>query len=344
MERLDPRKEVILKAVIIEYVATAEPIGSERLAQKYELGVRSATVRNELSEMSDLGYLEQPHTSAGRIPSDTGYRYYVDRIVHEKPPAPDEQAQVLNVAQRSEVLHSILQHTTKLVSRLTHQLTAATVESHSKTTIRSAIVTALGHRRLLLVLILNNGDVANRMMECSSDTTLEAIGVANSILSESLRNMTLKQVSKAKAPSVPGHPVLESILQSVYANLKVLSSELSGGKLLMEGEEYILAQPELRRSEEVLREVLSQIEDEAALTQAVGATGGDQVSVSIGKENETDGLKHLTIMRHRYSVGGEDAGTLAIIGPTRQDYERNLAILNFAAKAISHALAEDVPE
>src|SRR6476469_9984716 len=130
MTELDPRQQTILKAIVVEYVLSAEPIGSEALLQKYPLGVRSATVRNEMAEMSELGFLEQPHTSAGRIPSDLGYRYYVDRLIVPKQPDVDAKQRVKGVADQGDALQANLRDTAKMLSRLTHLLTvAATVRN-----------------------------------------------------------------------------------------------------------------------------------------------------------------------------------------------------------------------
>src|SRR3954447_6189397 len=120
MSELDPRKQTILRAIIVEYVDAAEPVGSEMLVQKYALGVKSATVRNKMAEMSELGYLEQPHTSAGRIPSDLGYRYYVDRLLQIPELAESAKSRVRGAAEDGEALQSLLRDTTRALSRLTH--------------------------------------------------------------------------------------------------------------------------------------------------------------------------------------------------------------------------------
>src|SRR2546423_8465023 len=120
MPDLDARKQSILHAVIVEYVGGAEPVGSELLVQKYAFGIKSATVRNELAEMADLGFLEQPHTSAGRIPSDMGYRYYVDRLIVPAQPEQDSKQQVKGVAEQGDALQATLRDTARVLSRLTH--------------------------------------------------------------------------------------------------------------------------------------------------------------------------------------------------------------------------------
>src|SRR5580704_12906856 len=136
MADLDPRKETILRAIIVEYVTTAEPIGSEALVQKYELGVRSATVRNELAEMSEMGYLEQPHTSAGRVPSDLGYRYFVDRLIVEHHLDQATKDKVKGTTEEGEALQLLLRDTARVLSRITHLLGVATTMRDQQVTLK----------------------------------------------------------------------------------------------------------------------------------------------------------------------------------------------------------------
>jgi heat-inducible transcriptional repressor len=134
MHELDPRKQTILRAIVFEYVSGAEPVASEQLVHKYQLGVKSATVRNEMAEMSELGYLEQPHTSAGRIPSDQGYRYFVDRLIVQREPELAAKKRLKDAAEEGDALQELLRDTTRVLSRLTHQLSAATVVRDSALT------------------------------------------------------------------------------------------------------------------------------------------------------------------------------------------------------------------
>src|SRR5690349_8648351 len=173
MSELAPRQQVILRAIVLEYVSGAEPIASELLTSKYDLGVKSATVRNEMAELSEQGYLEQPHTSAGRVPSDQGYRYFVDNLIRPRDPEADAKGRVKGATEEGEVLRSLLSETTKALSRATHLLSAATTIRDGAVTVRSALVSAMGPQTALLVLPLSNGDVQNRMLECPPGLTLE---------------------------------------------------------------------------------------------------------------------------------------------------------------------------
>jgi len=213
-EALDPRKRIILRAVIFEYVAEGEPVGSELIAQKYELGVRSATIRNELAEMSELGYLEQPHTSAGRVPSDAGYRYYVDHMVESSTPDRVQQQRVNDATQRSEFLKAVLQDTTKTLSRLTHQLAAATTSAGASVKVHSAIVTALGPTRAMLVVALNNNDAQSRILEFPSGLSLEDFGRLNELLPGLLVNLSARGLTRLKTPATTGKAAYDKLRAS----------------------------------------------------------------------------------------------------------------------------------
>src|ERR1700678_861593 len=156
MPDLAPRKQTILQAIVIEYVMAAEPVASEQIVQKYELGVKAATVRNEMAEMAELGYLEQPHTSAGRIPSDLGYRYYVDRLITQSELAEATRGKVRTAAEDGEALQKLLRDTARVLSRLTHLLGVATSLRETGVTVRNAVLSALGPKQAMIVLILSN--------------------------------------------------------------------------------------------------------------------------------------------------------------------------------------------
>src|SRR5579862_1627719 len=244
MADLDPRKETILRAIIIEYVGSAEPVGSEALLQKYELGVRSATVRNEMAEMSDLGYLEQPHTSAGRIPSDMGYRYYVDRLITDRTVRDSARQQVKQATSEGDALQELLRDTARILSRITRLMTVATTLRDHQVTVRTAVVSALGPQQALMVLVLSNGHVENRMLECPSGLTLQDVGAANEFLVGAVTGHNLRTLSRLKAPAPGANAASDKLLALLCTTIRQASRDLTRGKVITEGEEYMFGQPE----------------------------------------------------------------------------------------------------
>ncbi len=329
---------MILRAIIVEYVSAAEPVGSEALVQKYELGVRAATVRNEMAEMSDLGYLEQPHTSAGRIPSDQGYRYYVDKISEPKP-LEDSAKQVLRqTTSEGDALNGMLRQTAQALSRLTHLLTVATTVRDRETTVKTAILSALGPSQALLVLVLSNGHVENRLIECPAGLTLQDVGLANEQLASAVTGKTLGQLARVKTPSGAGGPVMDRLLSVLWTTIRQVSRDLTRGVLVREGEEFMFGQPEFQRDAGRLSELLEQLTQLDLLYDAV-ALDAPQV-VTIGRENRLGAMHQLSVVRHAFSIGDREAGLVAVIGPTRMDYDTSIPMVSFTARALSDALTK----
>lgn len=337
MAELDARKQSILQAVIFEYVSTADPVGSELLVQKYGLGVKSATVRNELADLADLGYLEQPHTSAGRIPSDKGYRYYVDRLIVNREPETLTKQKVHDAASDGDALQALLRDTAKALSRFTQLLTAATTTRDQNVVVRNAIISALGPTQALLVLVLSNGHVENRMIECPSGLTLEDIGRANELLRTAAVGKVLRTVGKQKSPSGGGNPAIDKLLTTIWANMRNIVRDLTRGLLITEGEEYMFAQPEFQRDAASLAHLLDELIESDVLYETLAPADGPQ-TVTIGKEHRHEGMHQLSVVRHSFYVGENEAGVIALVGPTRMRYETSIPLVNYTARALSESL------
>jgi heat-inducible transcriptional repressor len=340
MAELDPRKQSILRAVVFEYVSTAEPVGSELLTNKYQLGVKSATVRNELADLAELGFLEQPHTSAGRIPSDLGYRYFVDRLIVTRDPEAETKNKVRSASEEGEALSTMLRETTRALSRITHLLTAATTLSDANVTVRNVIVSALSPQQSMLVLVLSNGHVENRMIEVPPRLTLQDLGGANQIITQAAAGKTLRWFMKNKAPAHPGNPALERFLASIWGALRAIGRDVTRGAVTTEGEEFLFAQPEFQRDVGALSEVIEALKDSDAFLDALVAPGDQPQGVTIGREHKQERLHSFSVVRQSFFVGETEAGSIALIGPTRMHYENSIPLVNFAARALSDSLTK----
>lgn len=338
MEQLESRKQLILRAVILEYVAAAEPVASEQITVNYELGVKSATVRNELADMTELGYLEQPHTSAGRIPSDRGYRYFVDHMMVEQTPNTETKFTIHRATEDGEALQPLLIQTTMALSRISHLLSAATTVRGGHLTIRSAMVSAFGPHQALAVVALSNGHVMNRMIECPQNLTLSDIGLANEALIGKAVGTTIRSLAKAKAPTVPGSKSADKLVAAVWTAMKAMSKEFTRGQLITSGEEFLFGQPDFVRNAGRLSEILDELKQSDILHESIASSGEIPSPVTIGKENRHENMHQLTVIRQSFYIGGEEAGTVAIIGPTRLNYEAAIPLIDHTAKALSNAL------
>ncbi len=340
MPELDNRKQTILRALVFEYVLGAEPVGSELIVQKHDLGIRSATVRNELAEMSELGYLEQPHTSAGRIPSDRGYRYYVDRLVVEKEPDQATRLQVRQKTDEGEVLQDLLRDTTSLLSRLTKMLAAATIVKDHGIVIRNALVSAIGPQQALLVLVLSNGTVENRLIECPIGLTLDDIGRTNEMLAQLVAGKTLRTAIKLKNPPHGPSDGQNKLVATIWVAIRSTSKEKTRGTVVTEGEEFMVAQPEFQKDVRLLADVLDSIGDANTLYEALHGPSEQGKPITIGLENRPDALVPLSIIRQSFYVGENEAGVIAVIGPKRMPYDTSIPLVSFTARALSEALTK----
>lgn len=327
-----------MRAIILEYIEGAEPISSELIANKYDLGVRSATIRNEMAEITDLGFLDQPHTSAGRIPSDQGYRYFVDHLLLFNRPSTEEQRTLKTATRDEETLRDLVQETTKALSRMTKLMTAAITVRDARIRVRNAIVTALGPDRALFILVLENGHTENRIIDCPTGLTLEQIGEVNDTLQTAMAGKTLSEVARAKITPLR-HPTAQMLLSAAHSALKTTAKDLTRGHLIVEGEEYVLSQPEFQREPASLQGIINSLSDEDALREEIAASNSSG-TISIGKENNAEPHYPLTFIRRAFNVADQEAGIIAIIGPTRMHYSRNLGLLDYTADSISDVLTK----
>jgi heat-inducible transcriptional repressor len=328
---------MILHAIVVEYVSTAEPVGSEALVSRYPLGVKSATVRNEMAELLDLGLIEQPHTSAGRIPSDLGYRYYVDRLVITKEIDTVVQDRLRTSAGDGEALQTVLRDTARLLSRLTRLLGVATTVREPNITIRTAVVSAIGPNQLLFVLALSNGHIENRMIEVPADLTLEHIGMANEALASHLVGQKLRLKSNHKAPATNLSPIADKVVSLAWNQLVTIAKSYAKGSLVVEGEEQLLTQPEFKKDVDTFATLMEELHDSDVLYQSLANSQSGQI-VTIGRENPRAELKQFSIVRQSYYVGEDEAGVIAVVGPTRMKYDDGIPLVNFTAAALSESL------
>lgn len=336
MQDLDARKQSLLRAIVVEYIQNAEPIGSEMLTQKYDLGVKSATVRNELAEMADLGYLEQPHTSAGRIPSDRGYRFFVDRLVIEQTIDETRQRTIRDASEDPEALVDMLRETVKVLSRATMQLGVATTTRDLGITVRTAIISALGPSQALLVLAFSNGHIENRMIECPQNLTLEDIGRANQALCLGVLGQDLKSLTKSKTPQATENQPSDKLTGLIWTHVRAIARQLTRGKLITEGEEFLFSKPEFQRDAASLAELFRELDETDLLYEAVSPQAD---VVTIGKENRAEQLHKFSVIRKAYLVGQNQVGVVALVGPTRMDYGSSIPLVNYTADAISRSLS-----
>src|SRR5579875_2752440 len=326
MMTLDGRKVRILQTVVEDYVHTTRPVGSERLMELCDLGCKPATIRNEMAEMADMGYLAQPHTSAGRIPTDLGYRYYVDELMDSRDSLKPEEVEQIRLPQGE--VEELLQQTCRILAHLTHYASIATHPVTESVRLRRVYLAEADARHLLLVVLLSTGHVEHLLLE----TEVIPSSIDLLALSGYLHSIT----AGYKLEEIVGY---RRLLLQVLQTLAQMAASLSNRRVFLEGTGQLLRQPEFHDIQR-LETLLNALELHQALLQVLSRVSaqGRSYSVVIGSENEWEPLQVCAIVTTTYEVAGQPVGYLGVVGPTRMEYWRATAAVQIMAQNLSNIL------
>ena len=302
---LSDRRQIVLRVLIEEYIARALPVGSRTLVERYNLGISSATVRNELSSLEEEGYLVQPHTSSGRIPTDYGYRAFVDDLLARE--KFDDENLVKALRESAGELDELMEKTSRALARLTDCMTLVIPPCSLSFDIKVVNLIELTPQRLLLVVVTNDGQVFNRQIETKTTQSAEEIAKTQDLLNRLLAGKSLS--SKSDDVSSLLDDVQDDLFQLVLSELMDCLKDQSVKKPHSLGMTHLLCQPEFSESARILP-VLEQLEDDAVLLR-----------VRIGHENDSEALSGVSLVASQFG-GGKQRGLIAIIGPTRMNYSQ----------------------
>ena len=340
---LDERKQKILGAVVRDYVETVKPLGSEELAQRHQWGIKSATIRNELAELSDLGFLRQPHTSAGRIPSDQGYRFYVDHLM-ALPLQEEAVLPILDKEDQALEMERLLRRTCALLTRTTSYTSVATPPRPADTQLNHIFISPAGDDRLLLVLILSTGQVENRLLcpappESASASSGEMAAVGNALNAALVGHSLATLPAASFAPPAEFSPSLRGLYSALVAAAQQMAQAAAeDDSIYLEGASEILRQPEFRDVAKI-ECVLETLQRGTLLFQTLSrALLGADVTVVIGAENHVPAMTECSVVTASYYVGTRRRGTLGVVGPTRMDYDRAVPAVGFFSRTLSRTL------
>ncbi len=338
------RRLHVLRAIVIEHVATNEPVSSKTVAQEYVSDVSSATIRSDMSALEDQGYIQQPHTSAGRTPTEAGYRIFVDNLGRPKPLSEQEMRQLEGDLERAEDRDDIIERTARLLARLTRQAAVVELPDLSLLGIRKVELIDLGPNRVLVLVISTSGRIAERQIEFSApDDPREeeaSLRKASAILTEACADLDLQQA-----------PVkLDRILEKVPANLKELL-ELAADAVTdmvrpMTVSRFAIAgASNLARTGMGFRDVstvLEALEQQAPIAGVLRDLHTGPVQVSIGTENENDKLSEVSVVSATYDFPARHPVHVGVIGPTRMDYPNSLGAVKAVSEHLSKLLLNDL--
>ncbi len=339
-DELDPRKMLILKAIIDDYIASVEPVGSRTIAKKYDMGLSSATIRNEMADLEEMGYLSQPHTSAGRVPSDKGYRFYVDRLLGfagiEPAAGPEEIEEIRNYMQRrvNELNHAI-KVASEIVSELT-QYTAIAMAPAVKSYVMKALqIVPVERGKALIVVVLQNDIVKNRLISIDPSIDPDILIKLSHIINEKFTGCPAEEISivminEIVALSGVQRDLLLPIIDGIIDSIK----QFNTAEIYTEGTSKLLSHPEFNNIEKA-RTLLELLQQEDFLTDLLTrcAKGGGLV-VRIGSENELDEINECSVVTATYSVNGVNLGTIGVLGPTRMNYAKVISALEYIRRKL----------
>lgn len=332
---LSDRKRRILKAIIDEYIENAEPVGSKVIAARSRLSVSPATIRNEMSELEELGYLEQPHISAGRVPSTAGYRLYVNELM-QTPALSVREAEAINSALGTQMreLEKMLRDFGSLVSRLTNYTTYTLTTRASSETVRKFDVFLIDPQTAICVIVTSSGLLKNKQLKLpcrtDEDSILRVARICNMFFTErTLDDISLSLIRRAATEAGE----LSSLVMSIAEFAGDILSENREGDVYIDGISRILSHPEYRDPEKA-QELLSYLTDKEELIRHTRKHYGDSgetspIRFSIGTENSDEPLRDAGIVYGSYDLGKNLQGVIGIVGPTRMDYAKVAANLNY---------------
>jgi heat-inducible transcriptional repressor len=337
---LDERKRLVLRAIIDSYIETAEPVGSRTIARKHDLGVSPATIRNEMADLEETGYLQQPHVSAGRVPSDKGYRFYVDALM-EPYVFPGVELRKLH----EEMLNAQpsterrIHEAARLLAFLTQSVSLIVAPSTDQLVFKHLQLVPLEDTGILVTIVLHPGIVKNRLIRTKRDYSPDQIFELSTALNQKLKGITYRELGPTIFTEVIrdygeiGKALVELILQGL--------AEDKGEQIYASGTVNILNQPEFRDVDRAIA-LFEALEEKEHLLSLLGAAAKSSgVQVAIGTENVSAAMQACSLVTCTYYVGDDVVGTIGVIGPTRMDYARVMAAVDMVSHALSSLLTEE---
>jgi heat-inducible transcriptional repressor len=333
---LDDRKLEVLRTIVEDYVSTNEPVGSKALVDRHSLDVSPATIRNDMAVLEEQGYITQPHTSAGRVPTDKGYRLFVDRLSSVKPLSTAERRAIETFLAGAYDLDDVVTRTVRLLAQLTRQVAVVQYPSLTKSVIRHIELVPLATRRLLVVMITGTGRVEQRSIDLPEQLAEDDIAHLRAVLNASLDGRLLTDLplivaglpDKLPPPARPNAAAIFSVILETLV-------EHPDGKVVFGGAANLAADLSVG-----LRDVLEALEEQVVLIRLLGeASGPASVMVRIGSENPVEGLRGTSVVTTGYGSGNHDLARLGVLGPTRMDYPGAMAAVRAVARYVSQILA-----
>jgi heat-inducible transcriptional repressor len=329
----------VLKAIVQDYIQSNEPVGSKSLVERHSFGVSAATIRNDMAILEEEELIAAPHTSSGRVPTDKGYRLFVDRLNEVKPISNAERAAIEGFMSKSSDLDETLSQTARLLSQLTNEIALVQYPSLGKASVRHIELIAIDEKRLLLMLITDSGRIQQHVMEVASGYEAAVVEKLRNFLNDKVAGKPLSQVNKTLRSSKDEiESPLQVLANTVIPEVALLVDANSQEKILLAGTSNLAKrQGEFPGS---ISPVLEAIEEQVVLLKLISEMQADQhgVSLRIGRENTVDALSNTSVLVSGYENQGSEVAKVGVIGPTRMDYSSNIGAVRAVARYLTQSL------
>ena len=329
---LNERKKKILQAIIELYINTAEPVSSNAILESYDLDCSSATIRNEMMELEHLGFLEKPHTSSGRIPSEKGYRFYVDELLNDEKISLDEIQYIKSKLEtKVNEIEELTRIATNTISDITHYTTVAIGPNNN--IIKDIKFVLLGSRLLMAVILTESGAIKETIIKFDEDITNSQIEGLNYIFNNRLRGKPLEKIDKPMEEYIISAMSDQAdVIKPIIAQMNKKIDETE--KLYLKGANRLFDYPEFNQID-IAKNFLSVLDTKEPMLELLNSGLAKEINVYIGEENQKEELKDLSIITFKHTVGGRDIGTIGIIGPKRMDYSKVISIMKYISKKLN---------
>ncbi len=334
---LDERKASVLRAIVEEYVGTAQPVGSATVARSSGLGVSSATIRNDMTILEREGYIVQPHTSAGRVPTDRGYRYFVDHFTQQRPLPPQQHLAVSDFfATTHRALEDLLHETSQLLARVTRHAAVVVGPQADQAVVRAVQLVRLHERSVLLVVVLSNGAIERHVLALGLDASDEALATAAGRVDATLRGHAFGALPEVAAS---GDATVDAVVGETVTALRSVIGPDHRDPLYVHGVGNLAAEQEAFSTAQSAARLLEMLEQHVVVVSLVHDLLQAGLTVRIGSENQIEELRECAIVLAPYEVDGEAAGVVGVLGPTRMDYRHALSAVSAVSQQLGRHLS-----
>lgn len=336
---LNERKKKILQIIIEDYISSAEPVGSRTIARKYDLGLSPATIRNEMSDLELLGYLEQPHTSAGRIPSAQAYRFYVDALIEPGTLTDNDMALIDGwYNERRRNIDAIFQSTAKILSRMTQNVSMVLTNQQTIANFCYLKFLPLDSQHAILCIVADDGSIDTNVVDIPLGMSSEEMDYLAGKMSKLLEDRNLSDISVEILQNVHTDVVEDKLIfSSLLQAVRKMTGRRQEQKVFLGGTKQLLNQPEFRDVERV-RNLLGILEEEKVLKDLLQGGEDSGLKVTIGSENKFTGIQDCSMVQATYRLNGQIVGTMAVLGPTRMEYGKVISVMDYLHKYLKTIL------